>query len=219
MTTKSSKIIKRATGVGVFSALAYITTLLCKLIPQVGGFLTLDAKDSVIAIASFIYGPIVAPVISFIVAFIEFVSISETGPWGLLMNFAASAAFSTVASVIYRFKKSLNGAIIGLFCATLVTTVVMALLNIFVTPIYLGVPTEMVIDLLPTVLLPFNFAKTLLNGSIALLLYKPIINAMRAARLVPRTQHKTTFNKTTVLTLAVGGASLICAVAILILIW
>lgn len=219
MKKNTSSLTRVACGVGVFSALAFITTLLCKLIPQVAGFLTLDAKDAVIAIASFIYGPAVAPIIAFIVAFIEFVSISETGPWGLLMNFAASATFSLVASLIYKFRKSLNGAVVGLGAATLITTALMALLNIFVTPIYLGVPTEMVIELLPTVLLPFNFAKTLLNGAIALLLYKPIINAMRAARLVPRTEHKTTFNKTTVMTLIIGGVSLISAITVLIIIW
>ena len=219
MKTKSTDSLKKITGIGVFAALAFITTLVCKLIPQVAGFLTLDAKDSVIAIASFIYGPLAAPAISFIVAFIEFITISQTGPWGLLMNFISSTAFSLTASLIYKFKKTLNGAVIGLGVATVVTTVAMALLNIFVTPLYLGVPTEAVIELLPGVLIPFNFGKTLLNGAIALLLYKPIVNAMRAAHLVPKSAHRTEFNKTTVITLIIGGVSLISALVVLLIIW
>lgn len=219
MKTRANSAIKQATGIGVFSALAFITTLICKLIPQVSGFLTLDAKDAVIAIASFIYGPTAAPAISFIVAFIEFISISDTGPWGLLMNFLSSTIFSLSASLIYKIKKTLNGAVIGFGVATLLTTVAMALLNIFVTPLYLGVPTSAVMELLPDILIPFNFAKTLLNSSIALILYKPIINAMRAAKLVPQGTHKTSFNKTTVMTLVIGGVSLISALVILIIIW
>ncbi len=219
MKTRTNSAIKQATGIGVFSALAFITTLICKLIPQVGGFLTLDAKDSVIAIASFIYGPVAAPAISFIVAFIEFITVSDTGPWGFLMNFLSSIIFSLSASLIYKIKKTLNGAVVGFGVATLLTTVAMALLNIFVTPLYLGVPTSAVIELLPGILIPFNFAKTLLNSSIALLLYKPIINAMRAAKLVPQSEHRASFNKTTVLTLIIGGVSLISAMVILIIIW
>ena len=221
---KTNKTVNFATGVGIFSALAFITTLVCKLIPSVGGFLSLDAKDAVIAISSFIYGPIVAPVISLIVAFIEFITISDTGWYGFVMNFASSATFSLVASIIYRYKKSFNGAIAGFSAAIAATTSVMLLLNVFVTPVYfvsIGIPMETkdIIEMLPTLLLPFNFAKTLLNSAIALLLYKPIINALRAARLVPKAEHKTTFNKSSVLTIVIGAVSLISALVILLIIW
>ena len=95
----------------------------------------------------------------------------------------------------------------------------MLLLNPIIVPLYSGAPREVVIDMLPTVLLPFNFAKTLMNSAIAMLLYKPIINAMRASRLIPHSEFKTEFNKTSVLTLIIGGVSLLCAVIILIIIW
>ena len=221
---KTNKTVNFATGVGIFSALAFITTLVCKLIPSVGGFLSLDAKDAVIAISSFIYGPIVAPVISLIVAFIEFITISDTGWYGFIMNFASSATFSLVASIIYRYKKSFNGAIAGFSAAIAATTSVMLLLNVFVTPVYfvsIGIPMETkdIVEMLPTLLLPFNFAKTLLNSAISLLLYKPIINALRAAHLVPKAEHKTTFNKSSVLTLIIGGVSLVSALVILLIIW
>ena len=87
MNTKRSEIIKKICGIGVFAALAYITTFICKLIPNVAGFLSIDAKDAVIAIASFVYGPLAAPIIALIVAFVEFITISTTGIWGLVMNF------------------------------------------------------------------------------------------------------------------------------------
>ena len=216
---KNTDIIKMMCGVGIFSALAFITTFICKLIPNVAGFLSIDAKDAVIAIASFVYGPIVAPIISIIVAFIEFITISETGIWGLIMNFASSATFSVTASLIYKYRKSFNGAIIGFAVATATTTLVMVLLNPIIVPLYTGAPRKVVIDMLPTILLPFNFAKTLMNSSIAMLLYKPIINAMRSAKLISKSNHKTEFNKTSVLTLAIGGVSLLTALIILLIIW
>ena len=213
------EVTKKICGVGVFSALAYVTTCICQLIPKVADFLSLDAKDAVIAIASFIYGPIVAPVISLIVAYIEFVSISTTGFWGFLMNFIASSIFSLTASLIYKYRKSFNGAVIGFAVATAITTAVMLCLNPIIVPLYSGAPREAVIAMIPGILLPFNFAKTLMNASIAMLLYKPMINALRSARLIPRSEHKTTFNKTSVLTLVIGGTALIVAFAVLLVIW
>ena len=59
----------------------------------------------------------------------------------------------------------------------------------------------------------------LLNSALALLLYKPIINAMRGARLVPRSEHKTEFNRSTVFTLIIGGVSLLTALLVLLIIW
>ncbi len=219
MNTKRSEIIKKICGIGVFAALAYITTFLCKLIPNVAGFLSIDAKDAVIAIASFVYGPIAAPIISLIVAFIEFITISTTGIWGLVMNFVSSATFSLVVSLIYKYRKTFNGAILGFALTTVITTAVMIALNPIIVPLYSGAPREVVVQMIPTVLLPFNFAKTLMNSALAMLLYKPIINAMRSARLVKKTEHKTEFNKMSVLTLILGGVSLLLALVILIIIW
>ena len=224
MKRNKNAMLRTVTGVGIFSALAFITTFVCKLIPNVAGFLSLDAKDSVIAIASFIYGPIVSPIISLITAFVEFITISETGWYGFIMNFASSAVFSLTASIIYKHKKSFNGAIIGFASAVALTTGVMLLLNIFVTPIYfqslgMSMTRQDVLGMLPKILLPFNFAKSLLNSSLALLLYKPIIGAMRASRLVPRAEHKTEFNKVSLITLIIGGVSLLTALLVLLIIW
>jgi len=219
MKTKNTELLKKMAGIGIFAALAFITTLICKLIPSVAGFLSLDAKDAVIAIASFVYGPVAAPIISLIVAFIEFITISETVIWGFLMNFVSSTTFSLVASLIYKYRKSFNGAIIGFATAVALTTGVMLALNPIIVPLYSGAPREVVIEMLPTVLLPFNFAKTLLNAAVAILLYKPAINALRSARLVKRSEHKVEFNKISILTLIVGGVSLLSALVILIIIW
>lgn len=201
------------TGAAVFSALALVTSFFFRL-PVL--FLTFDAKDAVITIASFIYGPIVAPIMSFTVALIEMLTYSETGIYGFIMNFASSAAFSLTAALIYKYKRTFQGSIIGLYSATAFTVSVMMLLNAFVTPYYMGVARSEVVAMLPTVLLPFNLAKALLNTAIVMLLYKPIIYSLRRAGLVKGAVHKGSLNKNSIMTVVVAVASIAVSAAIFI---
>ena len=73
---------RRLVGIAVFSAFSFVVTLVCQIIPPVQGFLSLDMKDAVIAMASFIYGPTSAIVIAFLVAFIELFTISDEREYG-----------------------------------------------------------------------------------------------------------------------------------------
>lgn len=226
MTKKFNSDTKKVVGIAVFAALAYVVALICNIIPPVAGFLSLDVKDAVIAMAAFVFGPISAVVISFIAALIELITFSTTGWYGFVMNFASSAIFSLTASLIYRSKKTLNFAIIGFFSAVALTTGIMLLLNIFVTPLYLvqfmGMPPAVadstVTELLAKVLLPFNFAKSLLNSAVAMLLYKPITEALRRARLIEGGK-KIAFNKNTLIILITGGVALVLSLVILLIIW
>lgn len=214
--------LRLLTGIPIFASLAFVVTLVCQIIPPVGGFLSIDFKDAIIAIASFIYGPLTAVVCSLLVAFIELITISTTGWYGFLMNFVSSAIFSTVAALIYRKWKSINGALAGFFAAVILTTSAMLLLNIFVTPLYMaqiGVPLDRdgVIAMIPEMLLPFNLSKSLVNSAIAMLLYKPIITSLRKLKLVEGgDKGSLSFNSDTVKILIVGGITLLVSVGILI---
>ena len=59
----------------------------------------------------------------------------------------------------------------------------MLLWNYIITPFYMGVPREVVAGMLMTVFLPFNLVKGGINAGLTLLLYKPIVNALRKAHL------------------------------------
>ena len=197
----------------MFAALAYGVTFVFRIPVQ---FLTFDAKDAILTIAAFIYGPISAIIMSLVPALIEFVTISGTGFWGFLMNFASSACFSFSAALIYRWKRSFNGAIMGLYLSVLSTTALMMLLNILITPIYMKVPRDVVIDLLPSLLLPFNLAKALMNAAIAMFLYKPVSLAMKRARLIPG-EVDVRFNKQSVIMLILGAITLAAAITIFVI--
>ena len=219
--------LKKVCGIAIFSALAFVVALVCNVIPPIAGFLSLDVKDAVIAIASFIYGPISAVLISFIAAFIELLTFSTTGWYGFVMNFASSAVFSLVASLIYRKIRSVNGALVAFFAAIIATTGVMLILNIFVTPIYLfdylkimpeAAAREYVMSILPTILLPFNASKALLNSSVAMLLYKPLTVALAKAKLVQGKATKLTFNKYSIVIIVIGTLALAAAIVSFVLI-
>ena len=219
---KSTAYLEKTIGISIFSALAFIVALICNVIPPISGFLSLDLKDAVIAIAAFIYGPISGVIIAFIAAFIEFLTFSTTAWYGLIMNFASSAVFTLTASLIYKKLRTINGAIVAFIAAIIATTGVMLLLNNFVTPIYLvsmvGMPevaaTEMVLDLLPKVLLPFNFAKSLLNASVSIMLYKPVLAALSKAKIIKTKSASLSFNKNTKIILIIGSACLVASVVI-----
>lgn len=222
-TNQKNKIyLEKVIGISIFSALAVIVAFVCNVIPPIAGFLSLDVKDAVIAIAAFIYGPISGVIIAFLAAFIEFLTFSTTAWYGLIMNFASSAVFTLTASLIYNKKRTINGAIIAFLAAVIATTGVMLLLNNFVTPIYLtkfvGMPetaaVATVIDLLPKVLLPFNFAKSLLNASVSIMLYKPVLAALSKAKIIKTKSASLSFNKNTKIILIIGSACLVSSVVI-----
>ena len=169
----------------MLAAIAYVVIFLCHfLIPPVAGFLTLDVKDTIIAISGFIFGPLSAALVAIVVAAVEMVTISATGLIGLVMNILSSCCFACVAAFIYKRKHTLKGAITGLIVGCLAATAVMLLWNVLITPLYLNQPREAVIGMLIPTLLPFNLGKYILNAAITMLIYKPIVTALRKANLL-----------------------------------
>ncbi len=173
---KYSERIKRISAVAMFCAIAYVCMLVIK-IPV--GFLTLDIKDSLIILCSLLFGPISGLVIAVVVPFLEFITISETAVYGLIMNTLSSVTFCLVAGVIYRCKKSMRGAFAALGSGVFAVTAVMVLANLLITPHFLGTTVDAVVGLLPKLLLPFNLIKATLNAAIVLLLYKPLSRILK----------------------------------------
>lgn len=181
--------VKKLATLAMITCLAYVVMLVSKLMPSVNGFLDFDFKDVVICIGGFVYGPAAAAAVSLVVAFIEMITISTTGPWGFLMNFLATASFCCTACFIYKKHHTMKGAVIGLATGVICLVVVMLLWNYLVTPIYQSMPREAIADLLLPVFLPFNAVKGGMNLAATLLLYKPVVTALRRAKLIPQSEH------------------------------
>lgn len=175
--------VKRLVLLAVFTALAYTAVYLIR-IPAVA-FLKYEPKDVIIVIGGLILGPLASLIISFVTALIEMVTISDTGPIGCVMNLLSSACYACTAALVYKHKRTLAGAVTGLALGSVAMVAVMLLWNWLITPLYMGVARDAVVGMLVPVFLPFNAVKALLNSALVLCLYKPLITALRKARLVP----------------------------------
>ena len=170
--------------IAMFSAISFIAVLLGKVIPNVAGFLSYEPKDAVIAIAGFIFGPMACVFISVIVSFVEMLTISATGPYGMIMNIVSTCAFTVPAAFFYKKFHTQKGAVAGLGIGVCVLAVCMVIWNYIITPLYMGVPREQVAGMLIPIFLPFNLIKGGINAALTMLLYKPVVGALRKAKLV-----------------------------------
>ncbi len=177
---------KKITTMAMLSAMAFVA-MVCihiSLMPA-APFLTYDPKDVIIVIGGFMFGPLASIAISVITALAEMMTVSTTGVIGMIMNVLSSVGFAAVASGIYSRKRTLNGAVLGLSCGVAVMTAVMLLWNYLITPIYMGMPRPAVAAMLVPVFLPFNLIKGGINAALVMLIYKPVVTALRKAGLVP----------------------------------
>ncbi|MBQ8795226.1 MAG: ECF transporter S component [Clostridia bacterium] len=210
--------LKMLATLGMLAAMAYVITFICRvpIIPSVP-FLDLEFKSAIILIGGFIYGPLPALAVTIVVCFLEMLTFSSTGFIGFVMNVLATAAFVCPAAFVYKKKKSLVGAIIGLSIGTALMTGVMLLWNYLVTPMYMHIPREQIMPLLLPAFLPFNVIKGALNSSITLVLYKFVVSALRKAKLLPQGDEKSQKKKTTFISAVILSALVIITCVLVIL--
>ncbi len=177
---------KKLTTIGMLSALAYGAVVVGR-IPLVL-FLKYDPKDVIIVIGGLIFGPLTSFAITVIVSVVQMFTISESGILGCMMNIISSCSFACTAAFIYKRKRKLSGAILGLFCGWGCQVAVMMLWNYLIAPIYMGYPREAMVELLLSAFLPFNLIKGGLNAAIAMLLYKSVVTALRRSNLIEAKQ-------------------------------
>lgn len=173
---------KKITTIGMLCAIAFVIVAFVRI--PVVMFLKYEPKDVIITIGGFMMGPMASLIISTVVALLEMVTISDTGIIGAVMNLISSCAFCCTAAYIYKKKHTMQGAVIGLISGAVIMTGVMLLWNYLITPLYMGYPREAVAAMLVPVFLPFNLLKGFLNAGISLLIYKPVVGALRRARLI-----------------------------------
>lgn len=181
MNEKTRKLVLTA----MLGAMAYLIMLVGRV--PVVMFLKYDPKDAVISMGGFLLGPGSAAMISLVVSFFEMLTASDTGFIGFFMNVLSTCAFVLPAAWLYRKKRTLNSAALGLCIGVVCMTALMLAWNYIITPLYMGYPRAAVTELLLPVFLPFNLFKGVLNAGVTMLIYKPVSRALRRAKLVPTT--------------------------------
>ena len=102
------------------------------------------------------------------------------------MNVLSTVTYVLPVAILYKRKKTLQMAVTGLVLGTLIMTACMLLWNYLITPWYMETPRDVVAGMLLPYFLPFNLLKGILNTAFTLLLYKPIMNALRRMSLLPK---------------------------------
>ena len=182
-TAKTKYDVKTLTTMAMLTALAYAVMSVCKLIPKVGGFLSLDAIDAVIGIGGFLFGPVAAVMMIVVEAFIEAITLSTTGWYGFVMNVLSTVLLICPAVIIYRRKGKTSGAVIGLCVGVVFRLLGMIVFNYVITPMYFKMPQAAVVDLMPMIAV-FNLVKGTLNAALLMILYPPVSKTLRKIGLV-----------------------------------
>lgn len=169
---KVRKLVVMAMLVAVSVVLIYVIHV--PLIPAVP-FLEYDPADIPILIGAMAYGPVAGLILTVIASVIQGITVSAaSGPWGILMHMIATGALVVVAGTIYKFRRTRGGAVLGLLCGTLAMGAIMVPANHFITPIWMGAPTEVVDSLILSGILPFNLLKAGINSLVTFVVYKAI---------------------------------------------
>ena len=209
--------IKRLTMAAMLCSLAYLAMVLIKI--PVVLFLSYEPKDVIITLGGFIWGPMMALSVSLVVSFVEMITVSSTGYIGLVMNILSTVSFAVVASLIYKKKRTISGAIIGLVAGSITTTALMLLWNYLITPLYMHIPREELAKLLIPAFLPFNLIKSTLNSAFVFLLYGPVVSALRNTGFIDKSKEESASARKPKYALLILAAivAVVCAVCILLL--
>ena len=175
---------KKIAMLGVLAALAYLSVVLINIPVVSVDFLKYEPKDVIITLGGFMFGPVSAALLSVVVSLLEMVTISSTGIIGCVMNILSTWGFACVATLIYKRVHTLKGAIIGLAAGCLTSTALMLLWNYLITPLYMGLAREAVVEMLLPIFLPYNLLKCAMNAALTMLIYKPLVTALRRANLL-----------------------------------
>lgn len=211
--------VKLITTGAMLAALSYVVVAISSQMPSIVLFLKYDPKDVFIALGGLIWGPAMSVMVSVIVSVLEMITFSDTGWIGCIMNILSTCSFAVTASVIYRRRKDLKSAILGLLAGSVAMIGIMLLWNYLITPLYMTAVTRAdIAAMLVPVFLPFNALKAGLNVGLIFLLYKPVTTALRKSGLLETKKGKNEPKKQPVVLWLTAGLLIVTCI-LLILVW
>lgn len=202
--TDSRKIsTKKMICIAMMSAIAIVVYYLDFPVPLMPSFIKLDLSNVVSLFAGFTLGPAAGVIVCLIKNVIHLVikGFGTTMGIGDIFDFVTSAVFALSAGLVYRKIHTKKGAVIGCIVGTVAYTLISLPLNYFIVyPIYAKAfgGMEAIISAYNAILpgtdnlfsalcifnLPFTLIKGILCSLVTILIYKPLITALRKTRLV-----------------------------------
>ena len=184
--------IKSLAVVAIMGAIGFILMVLEFPMPfLIPPFIKFDFSELPAIITAFALGPIQGIIVCLIKNLLHLFVTTSAGV-GELSNFILGAIFVGTAGIIYRYKKTRSGALIGSIVGALLMSVISVVSNYFVVyPAYVtlyGMPMEAIIGMYKALLpasdtllksllifnLPFTFAKGMIDALICFVVYKKL---------------------------------------------
>ena len=160
--------------IGVLSAIAFLLQVLGTVVGiNVGGFLTVEISDLPALIGTFALGPWSGVLIEFIKNLLH-CSITTTAFVGEFANFVINGLFVLTAGLIYKYNRTLNGALISMLISVVVMTLAAMLINYYVMlPLYMpAAENSAKLSLIFTTITPFNLCRGVVVSLLTFVLYK-----------------------------------------------
>ena len=190
MTTHSARVHKTV----VTAMLAAIATVLMFLdfsLPIIPSFVKMDVSELPALLASFSLGPVSGIVVCLLKNVFNLIFHGSTGGIGELCNFLLGASFVGIAGLIYKYKKTRMGAVIGALVGAAVMAVISIPVNYFISyPVYAAMfggmdkilaaynairpGSDGLLECLLVFNAPFTLVKGLIDAALTFLIYKPL---------------------------------------------
>ena len=179
---KKRNNVRKLTALGMLGAISIIlvATVHFPIIPA-APFLEYDPADVPILIGAFAFGPVAGFLLTVVVSIIQGMTVSAAsgGPIGIIMHIVATGSCVLIAGNVYRRNKTRKTAAVALVIGALTMTVAMVVMNLILTPIFLGQSMETVMQMLVPAIIPFNLIKAGLNCAITFVLCKSISHLIK----------------------------------------
>jgi riboflavin transporter FmnP len=158
----------------MMTAVSIVLLLIVRIPFPPAPFLVYDPADVPIYITAFAFGPVAGLIVTLIVCLIQAFMLGGDGLYGFLMHFVATGIVAVVVGMMYSRSKTKKTAVISLAVGVILAVVIMCIMNLIVTPVYMGAPRSTVVAMLPTVIIPFNLIKAGANSILTFVLYKRV---------------------------------------------
>lgn len=168
--------IEKITVTGVLSALSVVLVLLIHfpIFPAIS-FIEYDPADIPIFIVTNMFGCGYGLIMTAVVSLVQGLTVSaSSGLPGIFMHFVSTGLFVVAQSIVNHFirKKLPHGYdLIGTLVGAVTMTAAMCIMNLLITPAFMGVPVSAVLDLMGFIV-AFNLIKSFANGFAALFIYR-----------------------------------------------
>lgn len=165
---------EKITKLGIMVAVSLVLLMIIRIPFPPAPFLVYDPADIPIYITAFAFGPLEGLAVTLVVCIIQAFLLGGDLFYGFIMHFVATGIVAVIIGLMYKKNKTRKTAVIALITGVIVATAIMCVMNLLVTPHYMGAPVSAVVAMIPTVIIPFNLLKAGINSLITFLVYKRI---------------------------------------------